>query len=164
VPTPVTIAVVPGLEEHCLGLYHCGEARIEILAPGAYPERRMTGDGAAFGPVSPEAFFESLLRHELAHASLEDMPCPFPSCIVGQEYIAYTMQVRFLPEADRIAFEAEAAVEGHVSPDILNPMILMMAPDIFAQRAWAHLSQRDDPCAFIGQIARGEVLLDYERP
>jgi hypothetical protein len=164
VPAPVTIAVVPSLEAHCLGLYHCGEGRIEILAPDAYPDQRENGEAAAFAPVSHDPFFESVIRHELAHAALEEMPCPFVSCVVGQEYIAYTMQVRFLPEADRIAFEEAAAVEGQVPRDILNPMILMMAPDVFAQRAWIHLTQRADPCGFIGQVARGEVLLDYGRP
>lgn len=161
VPEPVLIEVVDALETGCLGVYHCGERRIEIERPAAYAAHLAGGSGA-FAPVSEQAFFESIIRHELVHAALDEMPCPFDSCVVGQEYVAYTMQVRFLPDADRAAFAAVDPVDGQVSRDILNPMILMMAPDLFARRAWQHLTQRDDACAFIGQIARAEVLLDYE--
>jgi hypothetical protein len=164
VPAPVTIAVAPELRDQRLGLYHCGQGRVEILAPGAYAALRADGQAPAFAPVSDEAFFESVIRHELVHAALDDMPCPFDSCPTGQEYVAYTMQIRFLPEADRTAFEDATEHEGRVSRDMLSRIMLMMAPDLFAQRAWLHLKQRDDPCGFIGQIARGEVLLDYEHP
>lgn len=164
VPAPVTIAVIPELQDQCLGLYHCGQGRIEILAPGEYAPLRAKGKASAFAPVSDEAFFESVIRHELAHAALDDMPCPFDSCVASQEYVAYTMQVRFLPETDRIAFEDATEHEGPVSRDMLSGIMLMMAPDVFARRAWLHLKEREDPCGFIGQIARGEVLLDYEHP
>jgi hypothetical protein len=164
VPAPVTIAVIPELEDRCLGLYHCGQGRIEILAPGDYAPLRDEGKASAFAPVSDAAFFESVIRHELAHAALDDMPCPFESCVASQEYVAYTMQVRFLPEADRIAFENATPHDGPVSRDMLSGVMLMMAPETFARRAWMHLSARDDPCAYIGRIARGEVLLDREHP
>jgi hypothetical protein len=164
VPTPVTIAVVPGFDDECLGLYHCGMGRIEILSPSAYLPLRADGRATAFAAVSDEAFFESIIRHELAHAALDSMPCPFGSCLVNQEYVAYTMQVRFLPEADRIAFEAAIAHDGRVTRDMLSVLMLMMAPETFARQAWLHLSAREDPCGFIGQIARGEVLLDFEHP
>ena len=163
VPAPITITVVPELEEQCLGVYHCGEGRIEMLPPDAYADLRNRTGASAFAAVSADAFFESVLRHELAHAALDTMPCPFKSCITGQEYVAYTMQVRFLPEDDIRAFEAASSDSYRVTRDALSPMILGMAPDLFAQRAWQHLSQRDDACAFIGQIARGQVLLDRER-
>lgn len=164
VPAPVTVAVVPALTDQCLGLYHCGTGRIEVLAPEAYPPLRAASPGSAFDPVSDAAFYESILRHELAHAALDKMPCPFAACPAGQEYIAYTMQVRFLPEADRIAFEEATSHDGPVSRDMLSGISMMMAPDRFAQRAWLHLKARPDPCAFIGQIARAEVLLDREHP
>jgi hypothetical protein len=162
VPAPITIAIVPDLIDHCLGIYHCGQGQIDLLPPARYAAMLESGEAEAFAPISPSYFFESVLRHEMAHAALDEMPCPFDTCIVGQEYIAYTMQIRFLPDADRAAFEAADRVEGRVSRDILNPFILMMAPEVFAHRAWQHLTERPDPCAFIGQVARAEVLLDYE--
>ncbi|MBO6626728.1 MAG: hypothetical protein JJ938_17785 [Roseicyclus sp.] len=164
VPEPLTISIVPELEEYCLGIYHCGEGLIEILPRDAYSGRLRPEEAGAFHGVSTDAFYASILRHELAHAALDSMPCPFGTCLVGQEYVAYTMQVRFLPEADRAIFEAAALQDGPISRDALNPIILMMAPDVFARRAWQHLTERNDPCALIGQIARAEVLLDYEHP
>jgi hypothetical protein len=164
VPAPVTIAVIPELVDHCLGIYHCGTGRIEILAPEAYVTLREAGEASAFATVSNDAFFESIIRHELAHAALETMPCPFEACPVGQEYIAYTMQVWFLPENDRLAFEEAKSHDGPISRDMLSGIMLMMAPELFAHRAWLHLQAREDPYAFIGQITRGEVLLDYEHP
>ncbi|MDG4649814.1 hypothetical protein P6F26_15320 [Roseibacterium sp. SDUM158017] len=164
VPAPVTIAMVDALEDDCLGVYHCGERRIEILSQASYTELRAIGAASAFASISDDAFFEGVIRHELAHAALDDLPCPFGSCLAAQEYVAYTMQVFFLPEADRAAFEATSTVEGRVPRDAISRMILLMAPNVFAQRAFQHLMQREDPCAFIGQVARGEVLLDYEHP
>jgi hypothetical protein len=162
VPLPITIAILPELGENCLGVFHCGDGRIDLLAPSHYARMQQEGDNGAFRVVSPHAMFESVLRHEMAHAALDSMPCPFDSCLVAQEYIAYTMQIRFLPEMDRAAFEAQDRHDGPVSRETLNPMILLMAPDVFAHRAWQHLTEREDPCAFIGQVARAEVLLDFE--
>lgn len=160
VPTPLVIHVVDTLEPNCLGLYHCGAQRMDIR-PRAYYTALLESDyDGAFAAVSPDAFFESIIRHELAHAAIDEMPCPLERCMVGQEYIAYSMQVRFLPEPDLAAFEAVEAPDGPVSREILNPLILLMAPNVFARRAWQHLTERPDPCGFIGQIARGEVLLD----
>lgn len=164
VPDAVTIAVVPELRENCLGVYHCGTGLIEILAPETYVQLRQRSETAVFASVSDDAFFESIIRHELAHAALDAMPCPFDACPVGQEYIAYTMQVWFLPEIDQAAFEDAKPHDGPITRDMLSNIMLMMAPDLFAQRAWLHLQAREDPGAFIGQIARGEVLLDFEHP
>lgn len=164
VPELVTIAVVPELEDQCLGLYHCGNGRIEILAPEDYVALQAASNISAFSQVSSEGFFESVIRHELAHAALDTMKCPFDACLIGQEYIAYTMQILFLPEVDQIAFEEAIPNFGAVSRDMLNPMTLSFSPATFARKAWLHLKAREDTCAFIGQIARGEVLLDRERP
>ena len=164
VPAPVTIAVIPELGDNCLGIYHCGTGRIEVLEREAYAHLREAGEASAFATVSEDAFFESIIRHELAHAALDTMPCPFEACPVGQEYIAYTMQVWFLPETDRVAFEEAKPHDETISRDMLSGIMLMMAPELFAHRAWFHLQAREDPHAFIGQIARGEVLLDHERP
>ena len=164
VPAPVTIAVIPELGDNCLGVYHCGTGRIEILARDAYAPLREAGEASAFATVSEDAFFESIIRHELAHAALDSMPCPFEACPVGQEYVAYTMQVWFLPENDRIAFEEAKPHDGPISRDMLSGIMLLMAPELFAHRAWFHLQAREEPYAFIGQITRGEVLLDHEHP
>lgn len=164
VPTPLVIEVSQTLSENCLGLYHCGEQRVEILPRASYAELLAGEYSSVFAPVSPAEFFDSIIRHEFAHAALDGMPCPFENCLVGQEYVAYTMQVRFLPEADRAAFLAMNPHDGPVPRDLLNAMTLLMRPNLFARRAWQHLTERPDPCAFIDRIARGEVVLDFLSP
>jgi hypothetical protein len=162
VPTPLDISVVPDLGENCLGLYHCGERHIDVLPPEAYGS--LLPPENPFSAVSRDGFFASVVRHEMAHAALDTLSCPFETCIVAEEYVAYTMQVMFLPSEDLARFESRIAYVPPISRDALNPAILFMAPEIFVQKAWLHLQDRPDPCSFIGQVARGEVLLDFERP
>ena len=161
VKTPLKIEVVENLGEACLGIYRCGDHQIDILSPEHYAQLQPDG---IFASVSPKAFAASVLRHELVHAALSDMPCPFKDCVVGQEYLAYAMQIMFLPPADLDAFNAETPFDTDVKRDELNRLILLMAPEVFARKAWLHLSARRDPCRFAGQVARAEVLLDYELP
>ncbi|SFO27327.1 hypothetical protein SAMN04487859_12217 [Roseovarius lutimaris] len=158
---PLRISVVEDLKPNCFGQYHCGEDRIELLAPPAM-QARLSPD-SAYGELSNDAFFKSIAVHELTHSALDDMPCPFKACLVAHEYIAYVMQAMSLsPEAQR-QFVKGVDLERKVSRDELNPFIYFMAPDLFARKAWLHFSQRDDPCGFVGQIVDGAVLLDYER-
>ncbi|AHM04755.1 hypothetical protein roselon_02430 [Roseibacterium elongatum DSM 19469] len=162
---PIEIAINPDLGLHCVGQYHCGENRIELLPPDTYLEGTAMSANSAFATIAPDAYFASIIRHELAHAAMDTMmDCPFEHCLVGQEYVAYTLQIEFLPGPERDAFLAGLPeVTRPVSRDELTPMTLFMAPGIFAQKAWLHFSARPDPCGFLGQVARGTVLLDQDR-
>lgn len=157
---PVHIEVVDELQPGCVGLYHCGEDWVEVLAPNSIEAKR-DPDGA-FGFLSTDEYFRSVVVHELAHAAFDGVPCPFASCVTGNEYVAYNMQVMSLTPRSQTRFAEVAGLDRHISRDELSPAILFMAPDLFAQKAWTHLSQRDDPCGFIGQITDGTVLLDRE--
>ncbi|MBY6199853.1 hypothetical protein KUV65_00630 [Maritalea mobilis] len=164
IPEDIEIAINPDLGLNCVGLYHCGEHRIELLPPDTYNNDTAMSATGEFSMITPGAYFESVLRHELAHAAMDDlMECPLPNCLVGQEYVAYALQIEFLPASDRDAFLAtQPEVARPISRDELHPMILFMAPGLFARKAWLHFRDRPDPCGFLGQVARGEVLLDYE--
>ena len=157
---PLDIRVVDEMEADCAGVYHCGERRIDVLSPEAMA--RTDARGTAFAAVSPDAFFDSVIVHEMTHAALDAMPCPFPNCMVAQEYLAYGMQVMSLPPEARAGFETTAGLDRAVSRDELNVPILGMAPHLFAQKAWTHLTQRDDPCSFAAGVAEGAILLDRE--
>jgi hypothetical protein len=160
-PDAVTIEVTRSIPSNCYGLYHCDEDLIQLLPLESYETYLSSNPDTPFGHLSPQTFFDSVLRHELAHAALEAMPCPFESCLATQEFVAYTMQVHFLPEVDREVFDARADRAGHpIQRESLNAMILMMAPDVFIENAYQYLSQQDDPCELVGEIVRGEVLLD----
>src|SRR6056297_505126 len=158
---PVTVELRDRLSAGCMGVYHCGEDRIELLTPEAMAATRNPDGRLAF--VETQTYFHSILVHELAHAAYAEVPCPFGSCLATNEYVANTMQVMSLPAADIARLEADLDMETRLSRDSLNPFLYLMAPDIFLRKAWVHLNQRPDPCAYIGQIMAGRVLLDYER-
>lgn len=158
---PLRIGVVEDLKPNCFGQYHCGENWIELLAPSAMEARRLPDSVYAYLPS--DEFCQSIAVHELAHAAIENMPCPLKACIVGNEYVANVMQIMSLTPAQQRRFTEQADVDRQISRDELNPYIYYMAPELFAKKAWIHFTQRDDPCGFIGQIVDGTVLLDRER-
>lgn len=159
---PLRIDVREKLSEpDCLGLYHCGEAFIEVLTPAALDIA--LGDGPFTG-VDRARFWDSVVVHEIAHAVYDKVPCPYASCLGTSEYFAYTAQIRALPAKDRQVFEAATGVEGKVSGARLSAMLATMAPDRFAGLAWAHLSQRPDTCDYLQLVARGTIFFDSERP
>ncbi|PTX57318.1 hypothetical protein C8N43_1985 [Litoreibacter ponti] len=125
--------------------------------------QRRTPHGA-FGFLPIEAYFDSVLVHELAHALYDRVPCPFEACVGSAEYLAYTLQIMSLAPADRRAFESRAAIERTIVAEEVNSFIALIAPDRFAQKAWAHLNQQGDRCAFLAQIAQGEIYFDFEEP
>ena len=103
---PITVEIVHSLP-NCLGLYHCDDALIQLLSIEAYGSYLSRSPDSLFNHLAPGLFFESVLRHELARAALESMPCPFEGCPATTEFIAYTMQIWFLPDAAR-AFRPES--------------------------------------------------------
>lgn len=159
---PISIAIRDTLStEDCLGVYHCGEDRIEVLAPAAMSDR--LGDGP-FAVLDRRAYWASVIVHEIGHAAYDTVPCPFPACLGTAEYFAYTIQILSLPEAERDAFEHATGVAGKVSRDRFSGVLSMMAPDRFAGLAWAHLNQRPDACGYLQLIMDGRIFFDSEHP
>lgn len=157
---PVHIELVEDINAHCVGLYHCGEDLIELLSPPLMQIRRAP-DGAFFH-LDRDAYFQSVVVHELSHAAMDRVSCPFENCVVSTEYISYAMQVMSLDPDAQALFEQRSNLDRRVSVDEISAMILYMAPHLFAQKAWAHLSQREDACGYIAHIVDGSILLDHE--
>lgn len=160
-PGQVEVTLRDTLPKGCVGNFDCETETIEILNPVALDRVRV--DSGAWAEVETPAYFDSILTHELTHAALRDLPCPFSGCRLNQEYVAYAMQIRSLPPEARAAFGRRSNITGKVSRDALNEMMLHLAPDRFAQKVWAHLGQRPDACAYLKQLAEGVILLDSER-
>ena len=158
---PLRIDLIDDLKAHCFGRYHCGEDWIEIVTPSGIAEQRLPDSIYSFLPI--DTYFQSIVVHELTHAAIEDAPCPFDSCLVANEYLAYVMQILSLSPSQQGRFGEQDDPGRRISRDELNPAIYFMAPDVFARKVWLHFTQRDDPCGFVGQIVDGTVLLDYER-
>ncbi|MDT8326535.1 MAG: DUF6639 family protein [Roseovarius sp.] len=158
---PLRIDLVETLKANCFGQYHCGENWIELLSPSAMQAKHLPQ--SIYADLPNEAFFQSILVHEMTHAVTTDVPCPFDNCLVTHEYLAYVMQIMSLSPKARLQFLKGVDLDRKISRDELNSIIYFMAPDLFARKAWLHFTQRDDPCGFVGQIVEGTVLLDYER-
>lgn len=158
---PVTIRINDDLPPGCVGQYHCGEGLIEILSPGSLAGRELYK--SAFHQIDPSAYFDSIITHELTHAAYDDTLCPFGSCPVTAEFLAYSMQVRSLSDTDRARF-----LEGMPRTRVETPadlaLVLMMAPGKFAQLAWEFYSRPGRGCDYIGKVMAGDVLLDFYLP
>ncbi|ANT63135.1 hypothetical protein AYJ57_20970 (plasmid) [Salipiger sp. CCB-MM3] len=160
---PVQILVIDGsLGDGCVGLYHCGEDLIEVLAPDRLEANR-SRDGI-FDAVPTDRFFDSIIVHELAHAAHDALPCPSGLCLATSEYLAYNSQIMSLEPDDQRAVMARIDMEETVKHDEVNAAILFFKPNVFAARAWAHLNQRDDPCEYLRHVANGVFTFDRERP
>ncbi|MCR9148629.1 MAG: hypothetical protein NXH83_00500 [Rhodobacteraceae bacterium] len=160
---PVTIALRDAVHAGCLGLFHCGEGLIDLIAPDRVAENR--SHAGLFAPLPDDVLFRAALTHELTHAAYEASgACPFAACPATDEYLAYAMTFRTLPEALRRTVLGEIDATAPVGRDAISPLVALFAPDAFARSAWLHFSQRPDPCGYVGQITAGAIVLDRERP
>lgn len=158
---PVTIEISGAFSDRCLGLYHCDDRLVQLRPLEDFAAFLSANPDSPFGHLDPEVFFRSVLRHELAHAALAATPCPYEGCPVTREFVAYTMQIRFLSDVDRAPFDRMVAQAGRpMTQDDLSVTGLMLAQEAFIGKAYVYLSQQEDPCGFVEGIARGDVVLD----
>ena len=163
IEAPIEISVRESLTGEmgpCLGIYHCGESRIEILSPDAMARARDV-DGA-FAEISDDAYWQSVLVHELTHAAYDGVPCPFTHCVATTEYAGYAMQVQSLPDDEKERFGTQVTLSGPPSRDGLSAIILYMSPERFAKMAWLHFSAHPAPCELMGKIMSGKTFFDRE--
>ncbi|KUF11557.1 DUF6639 family protein [Pseudoponticoccus marisrubri] len=160
--TGLSITILDRLDPVCLGLFHCGTDRIEVLSPAAIATTRRP-DGI-FAHVPAERMFDSIVLHEMTHALYDGTPCPFRHCVATSEYLAYAFQIDALSPEDRAPIAARMDLAQPVKRDAINAMLLMLAPDRFALNAWAHLEQRADRCAWIDGILQGGIVFDHALP
>ena len=158
----VRIEITREMEENCVGLYHCGKDRVEILHPEALEP--LIADSALFSTLATFEYFDSIVFHERGHAAYDDVPCPFDSCTATSEYLAYALQIRALGEALRSRIGLYAVPDEKVSRDRFSAVMVLWAPDRYAVNAWTHLMQRPDPCGYVRGIAAGDILFDTETP
>ncbi len=156
----IWIDVLDTLPENYFGLYHNGKKQINLLSPD--DTGAMRKPDSAFFDIPVEQFFDSIVVHELTHAAFDKVPCHASTCLATAEYVAYTMQIMSLSPANKKIFEAHMDMGTRVTRDEINAIILMLAPDRFTQRAWAHLSQRENSCDYIGLIMQGNISFDRE--
>lgn len=160
--TPLRIDILQTIDPGCVGQFHCGDQLIEVLSPAKMQTVRDVDGVFGFLPIN--TYFQSVIVHELAHASYDPVPCPHESCRATHEYVAYTMQIMSLPQAARDSFDTAANLNRNILVDELNAMSLFLAPDLFVQKVWTHFSRQDDRCSLIGQIIEGKMFFDRTMP
>ncbi|MFD1344611.1 DUF6639 family protein [Litorisediminicola beolgyonensis] len=162
-PDPgLRIETVSELRADCVGLFHCGEALIEVLTPEQLAEKRSKTN--LFAEIPLAEYFRSVVLHEVVHAAYDGTDCPYDDCPATAEYLAYALQIGALSPEHRAPFEAGGGAEAQVPRDAINAMVLFMAPDRFAMRAWQHYSQREDPCGYLQGIFSGVTVFDHAGP
>jgi len=157
----VEIAVVkhmPVLHSNCFGIYDCDNQQIKILEP-AYISLAADPNNA-FLKLAPDVLFDSVIVHELTHAYTSQSVTKTSLSLSASEYIAYAMQLEFLPPIERQkVLDAHEFLEP-VEPEGLNGFILMTAPSVFAAKAWRHFNYAGNGCEFVLDIIDGGVDLN----
>ncbi|WP_218588614.1 DUF6639 family protein [Marivita hallyeonensis] len=161
-PAPVTISVSDLDPPTCLGLFHCGEATIEVLSPDMIEARR--SETGVYSDIPADRLFESVIVHELGHAAMDQTPCPYGNCVATSEYFAYTFQLLDLSEEDRATVVPQAEQPVDVKRDQINSMLLFMAPDVFVRNVWGHVSSRGDICTQLRGVQDGIIVFDRFHP
>ncbi len=160
--SPVRIETRSEIDPECFGVFHCGEASIEVLTPAAMETLR--DEDSLFAPIPTDRYFDSVVVHELAHALYDGAPCPYENCRATSEYFAYSYQIMSFTDAERAALEAGLDMERPISQDYIVGILAAMAPDAFTRRVWRHFSQRENQCAWLGGILSGAVIFDHDYP
>ena len=159
-PEPPVTSIVPAdtLPPSCLALYHCAEDYIEMLTPDALA--RVMQSEWILSVLQPDALYDSLVVHELAHAVLKGFPCPYGDCMASAEYFAFSLQFMSLEEQDRARIEAKTIVASPVRDEEIDAFLFLVSPSLFAAKTWSHLQQQTDSCGFLRDIAAGTRNFD----
>jgi hypothetical protein len=157
---PVVIEIrdrIEGAVEHCAGLYECGSDRVVLIPPDGVAA--LMPEESIFAPIPTDAYFDSLVVHELAHAFMDQVECAHEPCDAAKEYVAYALQVAILSEAHQRLIEEFRSIDRPVDIARLNDFLLYMKPDVFAAHVWAHFDTPGNGCGFVGDLVSGRVRL-----
>lgn len=159
---PVTVEIVemfPDSHGPCVASFDCGEDILQILPPDRLADPSIVA--GAFAEVPPEVFFDSLIVHELTHAFLHHTDPSIP-LRTAHEYLAYAFQLDSLPEEHRnTILDARTSPEPVTSSMVVNPAILLFAPQIFAANAWLYFTGVGERCNSVDRIRSGELLFSF---
>jgi hypothetical protein len=161
-PSHIEITVRSKILAECLGVFHCGENRIEVLSPQSLSTMR--DQAGVFAHLSADRMFQSVIVHEMAHAAFDNTPCPYENCVATSEYFAYAVQILELSDQERLPIVELTEEKGKVSRDAINAFVLFMAPDRFVTSVWAHLSTRPDMCGYLQDVQSGITVFDRFHP
>ncbi|RZW00317.1 MAG: hypothetical protein EX266_14060 [Rhodobacteraceae bacterium] len=162
VTRPLVVSISDDVGDNCVGMYHCGSDRMEILHPAQLAGQ--IDDSALFSQLEVLEYFDSIVFHELVHAAYDEVACPFQNCTATSEYLAYALQIRALSSDARDRIGLGEIAREKVRAEAFSAIFAFWAPDKFAVKAWTHLMQRPDPCGYVADLAAGDLFFDSETP
>lgn len=162
---PLTIRLVDGFDGDrvgCVGIFDCSDEHIEILKPDV-----MSGalaDNRRFSRLPLMSLFDSVIAHEMTHALVFQNLGIDSGSWAQNEYMAYAMQLAFLPPEDRALFMQGFTTERPGSLAGVNVLLMLLAPDAFAAEVWLHFSAKGNGCDFMGKLLSGEIRIGESAP
>jgi len=154
---PLLIEVTDELDfgaGYCMAYYDAEAERLQVLSESCLEDN--PPPASAFPVVPASVLFESLIRHELTHAYLDQTLDGRLLPRAAHEYLAYAIQIEMLPENVRAKFLDEANVSLPATIEELNEAILFMAPKRFAAAAWLYFQQNGGGPKAVERVLSGQ--------
>lgn len=155
---PIEIHIVAkfpaGKDYTGFGNYDRAARKAHVLS---FPASR---EAPVFGLLMDRDLHRSLVVHEVAHAFAADNFTVKNPPWAASEYIAYVTQIATMPPALRQRALAVYQGTGFESPLQINPIFLMMAPDIFAAKAYRHFERPESGAVFFRRLLTEDFLSD----
>ena len=137
----------------CVALYDSALKRLEVLTPECLAD--VHGGLGSFHDLPTDAFFDSLVVHELTHVFLDESGAELNR--TAHEYLAYAMQLDSLSEADRALVLSKTRVREPVEIEDFDELLLSFHPLRFAAMAWKHFDAAPDKRQLVAEIVSGDL-------
>jgi predicted metallopeptidase len=155
---PIVIEIVFEMDpDHkaCAAYFDCKTDKLTILSVDALAASENVI--SVFRNLSAEAYFRSVIIHEMTHAFLNHSGRDGFSR-VAHEYLAYAIQIASLDDTDRETVRSTSTV---LSGDLerINESLLIFGPSQFALRSYQHFALPKNGCTFVGRILDADPTL-----
>lgn len=157
IPVQVVEVLPAECPAHALGYFDARDATVTIPTYAACVA--LAGPEGRFGVPVTTALYESLIAHELVHATVSQHQGRTAINRAGQEYLAYAIQLATMSPALRTRILARYPQADPVRFDELSELYLDLAPGRFAVKSYLHFIALEDRCALIGDLLEGRRTL-----
>ncbi len=156
---PIEIEIVSEMDqEHkaCAAYFNCDTDNLTILSADTLAASENVI--SIFRSLSVEAYFRSVIIHEMTHAFLNHSGRDGFSR-VAHEYLAYAIQIATLEVTDRDTVLSSNTVLDVGDLERINESSLFFGPSEFALRSYQHFASPENGCVFVGRILNADPTL-----
>lgn len=146
-----------GIENHVahIGLYDANKDQIDLLTFDQ--ARRQTVRNSLFGMRMNESLYVSVVAHEVAHAIVEQNMAVRPASVIGQEYIAYVVQLATMESRTRSAILERYDLAAYADIEEMSSTFYALNPSGFGIKVFRHYQSLSDPGSFIRGLLSGDI-------